>query len=818
MLNNKSLYYYLITIISCIIFLITVNYLIKPTITLAKNKYYTFSLKDSYDYSWKDNLTTNYNLNLYFIDTNGNYIEGRDVTFEIGPNNFKDDPYGFGYIPISGETTRGMNLIEELNLTEIASSTGEKYVFDHAEVYVDDTWQTFLSDSKHWDIWCQNSSSQNIKTDYGWRGKYGDEIVYTINETTEYKFVYKLIRLGQNESIPSLDADSGISFNIFNYTGDNTETGVNDNGLYDYFNFRGIGNAEDKNINTTLDEDGFTVNRAKVLPNLDTDGYPVFDCQGECINDTSISNTSLGYLFGSTTNPRGEATKGVTSYVPSNTLLQKETIDEVDYYYYDSARNAVDYDTENNRFMLRNYVERGYNLTTYENEANRYEFLPFNYLTDTTTKTNSLNNRPYNYETSELDHWYGMTMEFSFFMPRSGSINGKDMIFEFSGDDDVWVFIDNVLVLDLGGTHGAVDGSINFKTGEVESYLNWNSTVGTKNTTNIYQTFTNARAVDTIKWNSTDTTFANYTKHTLKFFYLERGASVANCKIRFNIPVLPNGSISVGKQFEGIDKYNDNYEFILYDVTNNAPVINTEYTIGQNKYTTDETGKFTLKNTEVAIFQLTSNHTYYVEEVNTGAYATSYSCSLDGISCPDINKTPQFTINPESTYQSIFTNKVKTYDLKVSKIAYLSEENEDFEFKLILKDENAYIVDILDDINDPISYNVDHEEGIVTFTLKNEESVIIKDIPINTVITLQETKHNGYQTTIKSGDTLLSNTDTYEFILDSNKEITVYNTSGVTLPNTGGIGEIKYMSIGILLILISGLGYNYFFKLKEGER
>ena len=90
MVNNKSLYYYLITILSCIIFLITINYLIKPTITLAKNKYYTFSLKDSYDYSWKDNLTTNYNLNLYFMDTSGNYIEGRDVTFEIGPNNFKD--------------------------------------------------------------------------------------------------------------------------------------------------------------------------------------------------------------------------------------------------------------------------------------------------------------------------------------------------------------------------------------------------------------------------------------------------------------------------------------------------------------------------------------------------------------------------------------------------------------------------------------------------------------------------------------------------------------------------------------------------------
>ena len=63
------------------------------------------------------------------------------------------------------------------------------------------------------------------------------------------------------------------------------------------------------------------------------------------------------------------------------------------------------------------------------------------------------------------------------------------MIFEFSGDDDVWVFIDGVLVLDLGGTHGAVDGKINFKTGEVTSGLNWNGDKINAQTTNIYEQY-----------------------------------------------------------------------------------------------------------------------------------------------------------------------------------------------------------------------------------------------------------------------------------------------------------------------------------------
>lgn len=809
--KQTKLWKSIVRILSLITIFITIYSLIIPALTLNSEESYILNLLDSYNYTWKENEVKEYNLKLYFMDTNGNYIKGKDVTIEIGPNALVDDPYGFGYIPISGESTRGQNILEVLNLTEYTLATGEKYEFDHAEVYVDGVWQSFTSDSNHWDIWCQYASSKTIKDDYGWRGKYGNNIAYTVTPNTEYKFVYKLVRHGKENSIESLGSDSGITFGVFDYTGTNEETGINDNGLYNYFTFRDSSLSTPVYINSETDADGFTENRVKVLPNLD-DGYPVFDCRGYC------TNASLGYLFGEPTNAKGQETKGVTNYSPINTLLQKETINNVEYYYYDSNRNAVDYDTENNYFMLRNYVERGYKLSSYGEEINRYEFLPFNYWNDTRTITNLSNtNFSYNYENEEIDHWFGMTMEFDFYMPKDGMINNTDMIFSFSGDDDVWVFIDDVLVLDLGGTHGAVDGNINFKTGEVTSYLNWNGVLGTSNITNIYKNFVTANATDEVIWNEENTTFENYTKHTLKFFYLERGAAISNCKIRFNIPVLPSGSLSVQKLFEGSDKYNDDNEFILYDVTTGTPVIDTKYTINGTEYYTDENGHFILKTGDVASFTLTNYHTYYVKETTPGYHSVNHSCTLDNVECEIVSKTNEFTIDPESSYEVVFTNKVKTYNLNVSKIAYNSTEEETFKFRIELFDIDGNKVDISTNIITMNNYEIDSINKALTFNLKNGESITLNDIPIDTVVNIIETEHDGYSAVIKSGDITLSETDTYEFTMDSDKEITVYNIPGVILPETGGIGIIPYLLIGIIIILTVLICiYNYFLKLKEG--
>ena len=60
-----------------------------------------------------------------------------------------------------------------------------------------------------------------------------------------------------------------------------------------------------------------------------------------------------------------------------------------------------------------------------------------------------------------------MSMSAAFAQPQNGIVDGSPMVFEFNGDDDMWVFIDGVLVLDIGGCHDARSGSINFQTGDV---------------------------------------------------------------------------------------------------------------------------------------------------------------------------------------------------------------------------------------------------------------------------------------------------------------------------------------------------------------
>ena len=150
-----------------------------------------------------------------------------------------------------------------------------------------------------------------------------------------------------------------------------------------------------------------------------------------------------------------------------------------------------------------------------------------------------------------INHHMGMTVKIDFTQPVDGKLNmgaaGKQpMIFEFSGDDDVWIFIDDVLVLDIGGIHSELYGTIDFSTGDVVVGQSWR-TGGeipedpTKDPaptikTTIRDQFIKAYGADAVKnmaWNGN--TFASSSTHTLKMFYLERGNYDSSLYLRFNL-------------------------------------------------------------------------------------------------------------------------------------------------------------------------------------------------------------------------------------------------------------------------------------------
>lgn len=271
-------------------------------------------------------------------------------------------------------------------------------------------------------------------------------------------------------------------------------------------------------------------------------------------------------------------------------------------------------------------------------EGDRTSWLPFNKDASVTT--------------SNATYHFGMQAVIPFSMTANGKMNASDeesadIKFDFSGDDDVWVFVDGKLVLDIGGIHNELAGTMNFAenswsvTRDTERNKYEVDAADINNGTMGGQLFNDKNGTGVLRTDRE--TFAATTSHTLTVFYLERGAGASNCKIRFNLPM--EDSVSVKKLVSDKDSADsaistdtqeaiNNHEFAFKLFKNDQPLANTNYIILDESNqpigtaTTASDGTFELKNKQTAKFvgQIPKNgNTYYVQEVEEKGWQTPRS-------------------------------------------------------------------------------------------------------------------------------------------------------------------------------------------------
>ena len=368
--------------------------------------------------------------------------------------------------------------------------------------------------------------------------------------------------------------------------------------------------------------------RLSFVKNTLVNGYPSIKAgthtsQGQGVNYT---DESLAYLFNNDSQANGKQ-NGKAVYNSVQGLFQLEN----GYYVYDSYGsdgNYAVYNSTTNSFNV--YDSAGVYKGSADSETNLGQFFPFDSADNVFDEQgNKLSPKKIVDGSTSLNHHFGMSMTTEFVQPARGkTTKNEDMVFEFSGDDDVWVYIDGVLVGDLGGIHEKATLKINFATGAVHvgHVDNANDPEKTIQNTTIKEMFKAAGADTT---NFSGSTFRDSTKHTLSFFYLERGAGASNMSLKFNLTTLPSSEVEKvdqnGQAVQGA-------KFALYQSDEKWTVPSGAEPIAQG--TTDAKGQLVLlmkKDGSVLSFdgQHSEGHDYFVlkEEELPAGYRSSLTSS-----------------------------------------------------------------------------------------------------------------------------------------------------------------------------------------------
>lgn len=409
----------------------------------------------------------------------------------------------------------------------------------------------------------------------------------------------------------------------------------------------GMGTSENNNENLLNSNDinywtGDAAPRQSIVSDELVNGYP------ELSGVNGIGTESLSYLFD------GSSQTGKAAYMDVDGLLR---VDDQGYYYYNSQDNFAQFNSDGNgsgSFTL--YNRWGVEAAGSSPDG---QFFPFNTGDEVfdeqngqlvEQQVNTSQGRRDLISTDEvINHYFGLNMSTRFIQQNGGhtapdGTQGRQQVtYNFSGDDDVWIYIDGVLVGDLGGIHDATSIEINFATGRV--YIYDDGTFGDndrRSNNNAYdqgetlyngsngQTIAEIMSAAGVTTGLTGSTFADDTYHTLDFFYLERGNTDSNMSLKYNLVNIPESGIVK------VDQYGDELagvQFTLSEANSSyqAADNNNDGVVTQVSGRTDSNGEmiFTYENSSgqempITLEQMGERSAYWILKEAEGNETIGY--------------------------------------------------------------------------------------------------------------------------------------------------------------------------------------------------
>lgn len=534
--------------------------------------------------------------------------------------------------------------------------------------------------------------------------------------------------------------------------------------------------------------------------------------------DPEDSNVVLPYFSGEAIHPYKNGSeidnnKNLSEYYNGLQFPFKQTKDKngVITYSYDSGKDyAVYYNFEKNCFYES--PEHIKNETTNDGTAPEDGFYPLNKPGDPRKAVNM---------------GFGTEFTIPFTLSKDGKINGQDITFNFTGDDDVWVFIDDYLVLDMGGAHRMASGTIDFaeKNVTVESAFTpdksttaaWKDGATRANQTSEKRTkkFTQ---IKTEGKNTFEDIMADDSKvHTLKMFYMERGMFDSNMSVSFNFSPIPSGltlskdvdTKPVNDGLKSVVETKDNFDFTVKDndttrteytyekdyngtgterntttdgvvegLADNVYAKNFEYTEADdngNKGLIIGTG-FTITETENSNY----NTRWFVTDISTGKTTNRGDGLVSTFKLGDVSSgltKVNYNVNFVNTPKVGTVNITKAWDGDVPDTL----KNTEFPFKVEVDldgeaDEYGYSAY-------PLEYTVDGNDYVTdangNFTLKSGQTAAFEGIPTGAKVKVTETKTTDGKSWVVSGQEFKESAA----VTDVSNEILTITNATMTIPS-----------------------------------